>query len=81
MNPPLHGSDENINSTQSADANVNEEVSSAACSDANTNANIKFMRIIRECGCGCGYSLHLLSEVLISKPFKKFQCYELYYKT
>ena len=40
---------ENINSTQSADANVNAEVSSAASADANTNANIKFLRIIREC--------------------------------
>ena len=36
MHPPLHGADAdpNINSTQSADANVNAEVLSAASSDA-----------------------------------------------
>ena len=61
MHPPLHGADANlnvnINCIHSADANVNAEVSSAASADANTNENIKFLRIIRECG--CGYSLHL----------------------
>ena len=50
--------DANINSTQSAYANVNAEVSSAASVDA----NIKFLRIIR--GCGCKYSLHLYSGPL-----------------
>ena len=33
----------NINGTQSANANL--EVSSAASTDANTNANIKFLRL------------------------------------
>ena len=61
MHPPLYGADSNanVNSTQSADANVNAEVSSAASADANTNANIKFLRIIREYGCGCEYSVNL----------------------
>ena len=59
MHPPLHGADEyaNTNSTQSADAYVNAEVSSAVSADANINVNIKFLRIIRECG--CEYSLHI----------------------
>ena len=55
MHPPLHGADANINSTQSADVNVNTEVSSAA----STDVNIKFQQIIRKCG--CEYSLHLYS--------------------
>ena len=38
---------------------------SAASADANTNANIKFQRIIRECGYGCEYSLHLHCDVLL----------------
>ena len=37
-----------VNSTKSADANVNPEVSSAPSANANSNANIKCMRII--CG-------------------------------
>ena len=53
MHPPLHGADASIKSTQSADANVNAEVSSAAFADA----NIKFLHIIS--GFGCEYSLHL----------------------
>ena len=43
--------------TQSVDENVNVEVSSAASVGTNTNANIKFVRIIRRCG--CEYSLDL----------------------
>ena len=51
LHPPLHGANANINSTQSADANVNAEVSSAASADANNNANIKFLLIICESRC------------------------------
>ena len=43
--PPLQGADvnENIKITQSADANVNAQDSSAASTYANSNSNIKFM--------------------------------------
>ena len=40
---------------QKADANN----LSAASADADMNVNIKTMRIIRGCGSGCEYSVHL----------------------
>ena len=48
MHPPLQGADVNINSTQSANVNVNAEVLSAASADANIKCmgNICYISIM-----------------------------------